>query len=40
MVSNVHGLGPVAGWSAFRVHRVRAGNVWGGKGFDSVSIAV
>lgn len=27
MVSNVHGLGPVAGWSAFRVHRVRAGNV-------------
>ena len=27
MVSYVHGLGPVAGWSAFRVHRVRAGNV-------------
>ena len=27
MVSNVHGFGPVAGWSAFRVHHVRAGNV-------------
>lgn len=27
MVSNVHGFGPVAGLSAFRVHHVRAENV-------------